>query len=304
MEQPDNATYDFFATTQEGRTHEVRLDTGGGDPIAQAACQMLAKGATRDELDGMILTLEPPAPVVLGAELETLPPPPHSETVLSDLPQRSESVLISAHEAPLFVHWSFDKKHWAWGPVSGRYVDLRPRFPRGAQLAFRKYWYQVGSEILTGPVSHSESYTLTYTHGMTNSQTLGGELGVSYKGLSGKLSATTTRSVTVSEQTSKEKTFATNVNAGDIAVFTIWQLVEEFALVDADHNPITWHGTYRSPATFLPAYANVPEHTFANHPERFYQDLVTFDSEGRPRSTHAAGAPGDLDTAEGILLGG
>lgn len=114
-------------------------------------------------------------------------------------------------------------------------------------LHLSSYWVQVpGSYAVVYP---GDTYTRSVTekHGLseTDSKTISAELGVEFKGLSAKISATFEQSVTVSSEASVSKTYSVKAPETGARVWVLWQLVNQIAALDDKGNVITSDGLGR-----------------------------------------------------------
>lgn len=134
------------------------------------------------------------------------------------------------------------------GAANATYISARPR------LLHARHWRLLKQNTLSPGTSFEFKQIVTWGTSTTNersvsfSETLGvaAEIGGAWSGLSGAISAsysqTTTatevNSVTFTEETSEERTYTVQAPASGTRVFGLWQLVDEFAMVDANQVPI------------------------------------------------------------------
>src|SRR5262249_11933010 len=107
--------------------------------------------------------------------------------------------------------------------------------------------------------SMSISYTKTYGISTTDSESISAELGVEGGGLSAKVTAEFSHSVTTSQETSETKTISVaSPAAGMIRVWLAWQLVDEIVALDGSGNIIPFgdKGSSNRKAEIL--WVNVP----------------------------------------------
>jgi hypothetical protein len=132
--------------------------------------------------------------------------------------------------------------------TNATYISARPR------LLHLRHWRRVVQSTVSPGAAYSFNQSVTWGTSTTHetsvsfSQTLGvsATIGGAWKALSGSITAsfsqTTTateiHSVSFWEETSEERTFTVNAPASGTRVFVVWQLVDEFAMVDADKAPI------------------------------------------------------------------
>jgi hypothetical protein len=165
--------------------------------------------------------------------------------------------------------------------VDRNYVTARPR------LLHQRYWrkikqvtlesgtttYQYEETITSGTsTSHEESREFSQTMGIEVS--VGGGWGPFSASVTASFEQTETvgevNSVTFSEETSVTQTFSVQSDPDRTIVFAIWQLVDKFALVDADtvrihESPALVHAT-------IPEVANI---VFPNQ-DVLYQSVTHF----------------------------
>jgi hypothetical protein len=99
--------------------------------------------------------------------------------------------------------------------------------------------------------------------------------------LSAELSKTTSHAVTITENRNVTETYNFSVAEGKVAIYTLWQLVEVFALVDDNGHPIDWSGkvVLRFPVTGDKKMdATFPPDRHTNHAERYATSLHSFDA--------------------------
>jgi hypothetical protein len=99
--------------------------------------------------------------------------------------------------------------------------------------------------------------------------------------LSAELSKITSHAVTITENRTVTETYNFSVAEGKVAIYTLWQLVEVFALVDDNNNLIDWSGkvVLRLPVTGDKKMdAKFPPDRHTNHAERYATSLHSFDA--------------------------
>lgn len=160
------------------------------------------------------------------------------------------------------------------------YISDRPR------LMHYRYWRKIKQVTLDPGTSYSHEETISYgtstSHTESNSfsQTIGVE--VSVGGGWGPFSASVTASfeqtsthdeidtVTFTEESSFTETYAVQSQPGHTIVFALWQLVDAFALVDADSVRID-----ESPVLTHAHVPEIPDIVFPNR-DVIYQSVTVF----------------------------
>jgi hypothetical protein len=275
----------LFALAASGKRSSITAPASG-DMIAEAYAALAKQGFTDADLKSVILSpseLEEfgPSPV-RSAPLQakahtahdpTAPPVPKPTSKDDITPNESSDLLISANNVDLFFRFNGG----AFMPVNNPPAQMRldPPFPAGAKIAYKRHWHKVYGTTIHGPQHFSKEISTTHGMSETNSQELSAELGVDIKGLSGKLSATTTHSITISDESKVTDTYSFDVPKHKVCVYSFWELVEVFALVDAAGNPISWQGGVWlfNLAKFS---ADFPNNRFTSLPGTFASDPVMF----------------------------
>ncbi|MDH4112664.1 MAG: hypothetical protein OEV60_08295 [Actinomycetota bacterium] len=175
-----------------------------------------------------------------------IPTPPNADTLP---PGRSPSILVASAD--------LEEPYLQFGDDEGDFValsqlrewSLAPAFPK-AQMRYKRYWLNTGSYRIRGPQEFSKTVTTTEGMSETQSTALSGELGlgVGKEGVANlglKLSATFQRSFTVSSERTVSETYNLTIPEGKIAVYTIWQLVNEVVIVDPAGSELDYEGKVR-----------------------------------------------------------
>lgn len=105
------------------------------------------------------------------------------------------------------------------------------------QLVLRQFWRPVGKSYHRIPVGNTLTMSVTKTEGVsaTVSQSITASLGISYGALSAEISATFSKSVTTTEESSYTETIQINPPAdGMVRVWVLWQLVHEIVAIRKD----------------------------------------------------------------------
>jgi hypothetical protein len=231
----------LFVATPEGKW--LPTDVEEFSDIGRIRAHLEAAGFQVSENDELIISdhvIEVPALTAL--EAGTIPPvpvPPNSSALPPDL---SETVQVAAapFEEPfikLAGNWksipALKKKGW----------KLEPDFPAG-NLAYNRFWLNTGSFIIRGPQKWQRSVTTKEGMSETTAFSLGAELGLgkSFEKLTGKLTATFQKSFTVTKEVSVTETYSLDVPEGRIAIFTLWQLINEVVVLNFAGNEMEWTG--------------------------------------------------------------
>lgn len=180
-----------------------------------------------------------------------LPPVPAITSLNDALPQESDRIVLGTSTSRLNIWANSDnssKETWvpdvpnanpSTAPALLNYWDGQP--PAEYTLTMRQYWRQVDSSYTRIPEGNSMSISYTKTYGIstTDSQSISAELGVEAGGLSAKVTAEFSHSVTTSQETSETKTISVaSPGAGMIRVWLAWQLVDEIVALDRSGNTI------------------------------------------------------------------
>jgi hypothetical protein len=187
-------------------------------------------------------------PEVMTYQGSPLPPFPPITSLMSQLPQQSDPIIISTSSDRLALWANSDNSSRMFyvADVPGTVLKTSPSVlrnywgdgpPRTYQLTLRRYWRQVpGTYTLVQPGgSFSKQYTTTHGTSTTDTQTLSAELDVGTSDLGAKISASFSHSVTIEDQQSEQTTFGAGAPAqGFQRVWIIWQLVEELVALTPD----------------------------------------------------------------------
>ncbi|MDO3382383.1 hypothetical protein [Gilvimarinus algae] len=285
------------ALSANGKTGSIALPLNSDvNILSEAQSQLKALGFTQTEMNGMILSptkLDPAAIADTPTEKVQLltteelkgpdfPPVPKPANQDEFPPNTSTSVLVSTSDSNFFIYfWGDDgEDHGSYAPANqDTYTD--PQFPLQSKIQYKRYWLNTGSYKIIGKQQFSKSIATTQGMSTTDTQTFSAELGVAVNGLSAKLSESTSTSITISEQKTVTETYSFEVPEGKVCVYTLWQLIEEFALTDQAGNEIVWRGNYlplKNPPPFIPKFpAKFPQNLFTNNSARYVSDPVMFD---------------------------
>jgi hypothetical protein len=226
----------------------------------------------------------------------SLPPLPPITGTNDQLPNQTDPVVVSTTADRLKIYADSDIDS------NGGYVVDTPNLdptlpdllnywsglgPAPYTLTLRQYWRQVPgtyTQVYPGD-GYTKAYAVTHGVSTTDSETLGAELGVAGEGLSVKLTASFSHSVTVSEETTEQTTYTVGAPSTGIRVWVLWQLVQEVVALDPsgsvlpksvpahDHGDVNW--PHRSPCGAFLAYKNTD---FINPSQLFLPQQADFAS--------------------------
>jgi hypothetical protein len=278
----------IFALAANGKSHSFEVSVIPDMNFVEESDAILLKhGFTVDELDNVILSpteLEkiPPGtaevarvtiPSVELLESSDYPPIPKPKNKDDYPPQQSSEKLVSTHDIRLFI-WIKTKHGRKYLPVESYRKHLLPPFPVQPKIVHKLYWMNTGIDKLIGPQHFSKAITTKRGMSKTNSATLSAQLGVAAKMLSAKLSQTLSSSITITEEESVTESYSIEVKDGSTVIYTLWQLIEKFALVDNAGNPIEWKGRFAIPGLAIPAHLG--ENVYINRRNQYASDPVEF----------------------------
>lgn len=232
-------------------------------------------------LDGDIFEI----PDVLHPLEQTFYPPiPEPQHRDDQPPEASAELLVSANPVDqLFVEISEGKYLPTSGKFKGLPIRVEPPFPATAKLAYRRFWQNTFTITIFN--AHNFTRAIETQEGMSevDTTTLSKKLGLTAGTLklSAELSKTTSHAVTITENRKVTETYNFSVAEGKVAIYTLWQLVEVFALVDDNDNTIDWSGkvVLRLPVTGdKKINAKFPPDRHTNHAERYATSLHSFDA--------------------------
>jgi hypothetical protein len=142
---------------------------------------------------------------------------------------------------------------WQYGAIS--FDPPVPQF----RLVLDRLWRAVFPTPIRLDGRQKYDYEVRIKNGMstTNTETISAEIGVSVKGLSARVSRTLSKSITISSERETTEQFHFTVDDGETIVWTLWQLVDRFGVVDADGNPAVYSGRMNFQGGLLIGYAPV-----------------------------------------------
>ena len=138
------------------------------------------------------------------------------------------------------------------------------------KIQYIRYWKKIFSVVIQYPTTYRESHTYTEGTSETHGETFAYSIGVSASGwglgLSAEFSRTFSHEITVYSESSVTKEYSASSIEGKTLVFTAWQLVDGFSIVDETG------ATYSDPGYKL----NAPVLDHATN--LVYLSVVQFDS--------------------------
>lgn len=116
------------------------------------------------------------------------------------------------------------------------------KFPTPHKIALTRYWKLLFYHGLESRISFDK--TITNKEGMskTDMQTFSAQIGIKWGALSSQISSSFSSSTTISEEKSVTDNYKAKLNEGETGAFTLWQLIEEYSVVDENDKPIEWVG--------------------------------------------------------------
>lgn len=241
-----------FLTTdgQQGVIH-IPMDGNAENSVGEA----LAKaGVGAAERKNVLLSETPFASFAEVAAPETrvlttedmvaasgLPPIPQPTNPDSALPEKSEVMVVATKPAPpLFV--TFGDGRVPISTFQQPPFSVSPAFPTGNQIQYKRYWVRLAMQVLTGPQTYEHGIQSTQGMSVTDEKKISASIGIAVKGLSASLTATFSHSVTVSQQETVTNNYTVPVPAGKTCNWALWQLIDEFVILDSDGAPLVWNG--------------------------------------------------------------
>lgn len=184
---------------------------------------------------------------------DTLPPFPELASAMDNLPNRTDPVIVATSTDRLFLFANSDnsgKNAWVpdipnqpglkpFEPTMLSYWDKKP--PLDYTLTMRRFWRLVPNTFthVQPGGGFKKSYTVTHGISTTDSQTISAEMGCEADGLSAKISASFSHSVTVSDEKVEQTEFSAGPpDDGFVRVWALWQLIDEIVALDPAGNVI------------------------------------------------------------------
>ena len=174
----------------------------------------------------------------------SFPPLPVIENLQWMPPNQSPPVVQSTTDEHLMIYANADHHNWQQSVPDVPKANVGPllKYWDGYSeavytLTMRSYWMLVPgtyTRVTPGGGFHKQ-YSTTYGIATTDSQTISAELGVGVDGLSAKITAEFSHSVTTSSQTQETTTYDVGPPAdGFTRVWMLWQLIDEIAALDSN----------------------------------------------------------------------
>jgi hypothetical protein len=236
-----------------------------------------------------------------GSPLPVIPKP----TGLGDRPSDSPRIVVSTTKEKLNVLWDCDdnsSQFYVIDPDPSNSVVSNNAQPSSVMiewwggrpdytLTMRRYWTIADWTQVVYADTYTKSLTETYGVSTTETTSLSAEIGVEFEGLSAKMTQTFETSTTISsESTTTEEWQFKNEEKGSIAYAILWQLVEEFAALDANAKYVSWpRGVWAARWSPMPGIQAdgallLPQNQFISLTKVFVQDITYFpaaDAESR-----------------------
>ena len=178
---------------------------------------------------------------------QDLPPFPPISHLMEELPEKTKPVVVSTSDQRLKLWANSDnssKNAWVpdivgqpgsppFVPILMNYWDGKP--PIDYTLTMRHFWRMVPNTFthIQPGGGFDKLYTVSHGISTTDAHSISAELGVSVEGLSAKISATFSHSVTVSKESVEQTHFSVgSPEVGYERVWVLWQLVREIVALD------------------------------------------------------------------------
>lgn len=146
-----------------------------------------------------------------------------------------------------------------------------PGLPSSPHIQYLRFWKKLFSTKIEHPSTYTETHTWTEgtseTHGETMAYSIGVEAEIWEIGLSAEFSQTFSHDITISSEYTVEKEFSASSIDGKTIVFTVWELLEGFRIVNADGTSPYDDGEFH---ILLPVVENGTS--------EIYQSVVHFDN--------------------------
>jgi hypothetical protein len=113
-----------------------------------------------------------------------------------------------------------------------------PGLQSAPRIQYARYWQKIFSTSIQYPTTYRQSHTYTEGTSETTGQSFAYTVGVSASGwgmgLSAEFTKTFSHQITISSESSVTKEFTVQSVSGKTIVFTAWQLVDLFRIVDGN----------------------------------------------------------------------
>lgn len=228
--------------------------------------------------------------VLAPLEQTFYPPIPEPQHKDDFTPEKSIELLVASNPVDqLFVQSSKGIIFPTSGEFRGLDIRIDPPFPATAKLAYRRYWQNTFNTRISSGLNFTRAIETQEGMSETDTTSLSAKLGLGpgvpiealQVKLSVELSATTSHAVTITESRKVTETYSFSVEEGKVAMYTLWQLIEVFALVDDNDNPIDWSGEVVLDFPLIGDFeidATFPPDRHTNHTDRYAASLHTFDA--------------------------
>ena len=232
-----------YVKTLNGDTHSV--DVESPSDIVNARKYLEKRGVSIAKEQPLIISYQgfKPEHELFGTKLPPIPKPQNADDMP---PQTSEKILVATNpNERLYLRYDDSNDYVSVKDLQEAVKvfngNISPSLPEYT-LAYKRYWQMADFQRIEGPQTFDYSASTTEGMSETDSQTFSAELGVSVQGLSAKLSATFSRSITVSSESSVTHSYRIEVPAGKVGVWLLWQLIDEVVAVDGSDNQIEYRG--------------------------------------------------------------
>lgn len=165
------------------------------------------------------------------------------------LPLESERIIISTVEdVPILMNW---RDLFIEPKVGGKVYSVDQSVslnvhvgniygapPPKANFEFRRFWKRLDDQVVYFDAPYMSH--VTYTHGIAteHSESLKMSLGLGIEGFSASVEKEVTNSTTITDEVSLSIDRPVNGTEGMQTFYSLWQLVEEYALVGVDGKPL------------------------------------------------------------------
>lgn len=258
----------------------------GENFLANIMESLKVAGLDKKDLSGSRLSLSPFKPFMTPVP-ETQPldngfpvwKPASKKDVAPHRYPATDDILSSDDCAVYLAIDLFDTPLWVTPAMIYTEFELFPAFPSGTKLLYGRHWERIYSEVVKGPQKITREVARTNGASETDRLILSAELGIPAAGLSARLSASTTHSITINSQTQVTDSYDISANEGEVNFWILWQMVEVFTLTDPNGNPVTYEGCLISKNTGDPMDkfpVMFPQGILTNRKPEIYSAITTF----------------------------